>query len=67
MTTMITEIFDALKAAGAPEDKDQAAASAVAEFTSDMADFRSDQKLMKWMLGFNLAATFAILVKIMAA
>jgi hypothetical protein len=38
MTTMITEVYDALKAAGAPEDKAQAAATVLAN-----ADNRFDR------------------------
>ena len=43
MATMIVELYDALKAAGAPEDKAQAAAVAVAR-TDDRFD-RLDIKL----------------------
>ena len=78
MTTMIAEIYDALLAAGSPEDKARKAAEAVAGYedrftTIDQrlakmegglnqrfANIEGDMKLLRWMLGFNLAATVGV-------
>ena len=73
MTAMIAEVYDALKSAGAGEDKARAAAEAVAthqrettDLREDMrtgfADVRGELKLVKWMLGFNLALSVAIVI-----
>jgi hypothetical protein len=75
MSTMISEVYDALLAAGAPEDKARKAAEVLANYDtrfnkieSDIAAFRAevrgDINLMRWMLGFNLAFTVAILWKV---
>ena len=55
MTTMIAEVHDAFKSAGAEEDKALAAATAIADYQRDIADLRGDVKLIKWIVGFNLA------------
>lgn len=57
MTTLIAEIYDALVAAGAPDDKARKAADAVAAHENRFAKVEADLGLLKWMVGFNLAAT----------
>ena len=74
MTTMITEVYDALKSAGADEDKARAAAQAIASYQRDptelrtemrteFADVRGELKLLKWMLGLVLAGIASLIVK----
>jgi hypothetical protein len=63
---MITEVYDAFTAAGAPEDKARAAAQAVAQYDKDIAEVKASLLLVKWMLGFNLAFTLAIVWKVFA-
>jgi hypothetical protein len=70
MPTMSSELYDALLAAGAPEDKARAAAVAVADFQTrstelrlEFADVRSTQRLHSWMLGFLIAISVATLFK----
>jgi hypothetical protein len=53
MSTMISEVYDALKAAGVPDDKARAAAQAVAQYERDIAELKAGQMLLKWMVGFN--------------
>ncbi len=89
MTTLIKELYEALKEAGASEEKAAAAAGAierfdegrfvrierdiaelkadVAELKRDVAELRADVRLLKWMFGFNLALTSAILLKLILA
>jgi len=71
MATMISEVYDALLAAGAPEDKARKAAEAIAGYENrfsridnDLTALRGEMALVKWMLGFNLAMTVAILWKV---
>jgi hypothetical protein len=64
MTTMVTELYDALIAAGAPEDKARKAAEAVADYDRQFADIRGDLKLLKWMATANFAGVVAIILKL---
>jgi hypothetical protein len=68
MTTMIAEVYDALLAAGSPEDKARKAAEAIASYENRFtamdqrfAKIEGDIKLLTWMVGFNLAATVGII------
>ena len=62
MTTMIAELYDALVAAGAPEDKARKASEAMAAYESRFAKIDIELSVIKWMVGFNLAATIAVLM-----
>jgi hypothetical protein len=78
MATMISEVYDALKDAGASEEKARKAAEALAgyedKFVRIEARFaRVDERfaqiegkitLLQWMVGFNLAMTTAVLWKV---
>jgi hypothetical protein len=57
--TVISELYDALKEAGASEEKARKAAEAVAGY-----EIESDLAVVKWMIGFNLAMTVAVLWKV---
>ena len=68
MTTMIAEVYDALLAAGSPEDKARKAAEAIAGYENRFsamdqrfAKIEGDLKLLTWMVGFNLAATVGVI------
>lgn len=74
MSTMISEVYDALKEAGASEEKARKAAEAIAGYENRFA--KIDERfaimdgrlvLLQWMLGFNLAMTIAILWKVFSA
>jgi hypothetical protein len=69
MTTMIAEVYDALLAAGSPEDKARKAAESTAAYENRFGaiDHRftkieGDLNLLKWMVGFDLAATVGIIL-----
>ena len=68
MATMISEVYDAFRSAGVPEDKARQAAEALAAENlatkSDINELKATQKLHSWMLAFNLAFTMAILWKV---
>jgi len=63
MSTMISELYVALKDAGASEDKAQAAATAIADYDSLFSKVDADFLLLKWMVGFNLAFSVAVVFK----
>ncbi|MDX2142727.1 MAG: hypothetical protein SFV19_05195 [Rhodospirillaceae bacterium] len=65
-TIMLAEVYDALVAAGAPDDKARKAAEAVAEYNTRLSSLSSDVRLIQWMVGFNLAFTMAVLWKVFA-
>ncbi len=70
MTTMIAEVYDAFKSAGAEDDKALAAATAIADYQRDIGDLRGDVRLIKWMVGFNLAFSLGVvmlLVRLLAS
>ncbi len=57
---MLSKTYDAFKAAGAPDDKAGEAAEEIAGFEDRLHGVESDVKLVKWMVGFNLALSMAI-------
>ena len=71
MATMISEVYDALLAAGSPEDKARKAAEAVASYDhrlvvieSRLAKIESELAMLRWMVGFGLALNVAILARL---
>lgn len=71
MTTMISEVYEAFRTAGVPEDKARLAAEALASDSlatkRDVDELKRDVHLLKWMVGFNLAFTMAVLWKVVGA
>lgn len=63
MSTMISEVYDALKEAGASEEKARKAAEAIATYENRFAHIESDLTLLKWMVGFVLAMQVAMFWK----
>ena len=70
---MIAEVYDALKSAGADEEKARAAAQAIAghqrdatelrtEMHTEFADIRGELKLLKWMMGLALAGIASLVI-----
>lgn len=66
MSTMISEVYDALLSAGADETKAREAAKAVAQYDKDIPEIKAALMLVKWMIGFNLAFTLAVVWKVFA-
>jgi hypothetical protein len=64
MTTMNTEVYDALRAVNVPEEKARAAAQALSTASMDLVKLEGKVTLLQWMVGFNLAMTVAMLWKI---
>ncbi len=70
MTTMIAELYDALIAAGAPEDKARKAAETVAAYENRFASMdmkltriEGDMNLLKWMMGIIIAGVASLVIK----
>ena len=66
---MIAEVYDALLAAGSPEDKARKAAEAIAAYENRFTamdqrftKIEGELKLLTWMVGFDLAATVGIIL-----
>jgi hypothetical protein len=71
MVTMISEVYDAFIASGAPKDKAREAAVAMAAYQDrfhkidgDLGIIRGDINLLKWMNGITWALCFGILFKL---
>lgn len=64
MANMLSEIYDALREAGASEEKARAAATAVASYESRFTRIETGLTVPKWMIGFNLAISLSILFKV---
>lgn len=71
MATMISEVYDAFLAAGAPEEKARKAAEAMASYDQrfdrvdrDILKVQAEQILLKWMVGFGIALDVAILIRV---
>ena len=58
---MITELYDALKDAGADEQKARNAAETVAAYENRFGKIETDLGILKGMVGFNLAATVGLI------
>lgn len=64
MSTMIFEVYDALKDAGATEEKAKKAAESLANYESRFNKVESELNMLKWMVGFNIGLSVAILLKL---
>ena len=63
MATMLGEIYDAFKDAGASEEKSRAAAKAIADYDSRSDKIESGPAVLKWMAGANIALSLAIIAR----
>ncbi len=63
MTTMIAEVYEALKEAGASDGKTTAAAKAIAEHENRFGKIGADLLVLKWMMGAILAGVASLVVK----
>ncbi len=63
MAVMLSKAYDALIAAGAPDDKARAAAEELAGYESRFSKIETDLAVLKWMVGVNLAASLSLVIK----
>ena len=61
MSVMISEVYDAFLAAGAPEGKARKAAEALTVHENRFGKIEGELLVLKWMAGFNLALTIGVL------
>lgn len=54
MPIMIAEVYDALRDAGASEDKSRKAAEVLAGFESRFGKIETDLTVLKWMVGTSI-------------
>ena len=74
MTTMVAEVYDALVAAGTPDDKARKAAETIVQIDTRVTDIggRMDRlngrmDTMIWMMGANLTLTILVLGKLLVS
>ena len=63
MAIMLSRTYEALKAAGAPDDKAREAAEEIAAYDNRLANIEADVPLLKWMMGLVLAGVLSLVVK----
>jgi hypothetical protein len=63
MALMVVEVYDALQEAGASAVKARKAAEAMVQDENRLAKIEAAPRVLQWMVGFNLAATMAVLFK----
>ena len=66
MPVLMADLYDALKAAGTPEDKARSAAAEAAAYENRIASVESKLNVLTWMVGTNIVLTAALLVKMVA-
>jgi hypothetical protein len=66
MAVMLSKTYDALIAAGAPEEKARAAAEELAGYEGRFAKIETDLAVLKWMVDVNLAASISLVIKAFA-
>ncbi|MGC1776631.1 MAG: integrase [Xanthobacteraceae bacterium] len=64
MVTMISEVYDAFIASGAPEDKARRAAEAIAAYEGRFNKIENDLNILKWMNGVTWALCLGILFRL---
>ena len=66
MAVMLSRTYDALLAAGSPEDKAREAAEELAGYESRFQKMETDLAVIKWMLGVLIAAVASLVIKAFA-
>ncbi len=67
MAVMLSKTCDALRDAGASDEKAQTAAEEIASFENRLAGLEADMRLLKWMVGINLTATIGIPIRLLSS
>ena len=64
MAMMMGNLYQALLESGASDENARKAAEEVAIYDNRFAKVESELLLLKWMVGFNLTMTAAVLIKL---
>lgn len=62
---MITEVYDAFKAAGVDDEKARKAAEAIATYENKFQEMKTEFQVIKWMVGTNIVLTLGVLSKLL--
>jgi hypothetical protein len=60
MAVMLGNLYDALKSAGAEDEKARKAAEEIAAYEPRFAKLEDDVALLKWMVGSNIGLTMLV-------
>ncbi len=63
MSLMLSKTYDALTAAGAPEEKAREAAEELANYDNRFINLETDMLVVKWMLGVLIAGVASLIIK----
>lgn len=63
MSAILIEVYDALREAGATEEKSKAAAKAIADYDTRFNKVEADLLVLKWMTGAVLAGIMSLILK----
>ena len=63
MTTMISELYEALIDAGASQEKAKEASKAIAEYKDRFSKIDPDLRILKWMVGAILAGVASLIIR----
>jgi hypothetical protein len=63
MTTMVSELYEALREAGASKEQAAKAAEAVAAYDNRFNKIEVDLTVLKWMVGAVLAGVVTLILK----
>ena len=63
MAIMLSKTYEALKAAGAPDDEAREAAEEIAAYDNRLANIEADVRPLKWMMGLVLAGVLSLVIK----
>jgi hypothetical protein len=66
MSIMMGNLYQALREGGTSDEGARKAAEEVAGYENRFAKVETDMSVLKWMVGFNLAVSCAILLKLLA-
>ena len=64
MALMRGLLYAALRAGGVPDDKAREAAEEVATYEKDLAEIKSDVRLLKGITGTTLAGVLALVIRV---
>ena len=63
MAIMLSKTYEALKSAGAPDDKAREAAEETAAYDNRLANIEADVRPLEWMMGLVLVGVLSLVVK----
>ena len=66
MALMLSKTYDALIAAGTPEEKARSAAEELAAYGTRFTKIEQDLAIIKWMLGVVIAGVASLIIKAFA-